>query len=88
MKLKLKPRVKLKVKLRMNERVKLEVKQRVKLNLKVRRRVNLKVLVDPRAKLSAPTPSQKLNGTWLLPTGPLEPLRKVRKSRLDIHKGR
>lgn len=81
-------KLKLNLKLRMDKRVKLKVKHRVKLNMKVRRRVNLKVLVDRRAKLRAPTPSQKLNGTWLLPTGPLEPLRKVRKSRLDIPNGR
>lgn len=76
--------MKLKVKLRVKERGELEEEQRVKLSLKVTRGANPKVSMDTMVKLRAPTPSQKPNGTRLLPTGPLEPLRKVRKSRLDL----
>lgn len=64
------------MRLRVKERGKLEEEQRVTLNLKVS--------MDTMVRLRAPTPSQKPNGTRLLPTGPLEPLRKVRKSRLDL----
>lgn len=84
MKLQLNLNVKLQVKLRMKGRLNLKVKHRLELNLKVKHRVNLKVLVDQWAKLTAPPSSQTLDGSQLLPTSPLEPPRKVRKSRLDI----
>lgn len=72
------------MKLRVKAGGELEEEQRVKPNLKVTRRANPKVSLDAMVKLRAPTPSRKPNGTRLLPTGPLEPLRKVRKSRLDL----
>lgn len=72
------------MRLRVKERGKLEEEQRETRNLKVTRRANPKVSMDTMLRLRAPAPAQKPNGTRLLPTGPLEPLRKVRKSRLDL----